>query len=353
MKDQHQEGGDNSNLYQGQSLEVHNYGITAQEARDIAKGVFYENYLTLNGRALEEVHRRIDEFANLFLAKLSEAPQQSINNFDTARMLSATYKAQRQYVENGDQELAEMLADFLIAMAAEEPRSLNDIVLNQAVEVASKLTPSQIDGLVSILNVLWVEVDDYPTSGSDVFDFLHTQLTPYYGRIPQRSAEYEYMSALGVVSERPVSASPYQWLANGYPGVFVKGFSLDSLEPELKLYTMPPREGGQYFEPLPENENLFRIKLAEARRIVANRRADPYNATRSAGALERLLNKCDLEPQQIRESCRKHWPELAAFLDVMQESRAMDYRPNSVGIAIGHAAWRRHNPEISLDELLE
>ncbi|MCX5043601.1 hypothetical protein OG921_10535 [Aldersonia sp. NBC_00410] len=351
MKDQRQEAGDSSNLYQGQSVEVHNHGPTIQEVRDIAKGVFYENYLVLSDRAMAEVRDRINEFTDLLLTKLFTSPPENVEEFDTPRMLAATYKAQKQYAESGDRELAEILADILVAMSGAESRSLEDIILNQAVEVAGKLTPNQINGVATIVSLLLIDLKEYPSTVTALFDFVDELVKPYYGHIPVKSAEYRYMSALGVISELPSPLDPFEMLTAHNPGLFVKGFTLDSLPAELKIYTMPPHDGGEYFEEHPDHPKFFRVKLPIVRLIRERQRANrldspPYTF------LEQFVTRYALGSRQIRTLCHRHKPELATFLDTLANSRAVDFRPSSVGIAIGHAAMRRRLPSISLDDLL-
>jgi hypothetical protein len=140
-QNQNQKAGDRSALIQaGRDIYV---GITASEGRQIALDVFKANALELAGLAKELFEARATAFIERYLEELQRRRPGAVRSFAQPDMQYAVFSAQREAAKSGDQELSELLTDILVDRAAEDSRNLKRIVLDEALDVAPKLTAKE------------------------------------------------------------------------------------------------------------------------------------------------------------------------------------------------------------------
>ena len=152
MKDQNQEqkSGDNSkNLQAGRDIFVH--GLTYTETKDLVKTeaqeVFKQNSLVLANEAYNLVLSRSEELLDSFLKKLETKKPEAIEAMRDPGMQYSLFNAQKEYSKTGDKDLADLLEDILVERAQNPKRDLMQIVLDECITVAPKLTPDQFDAL--------------------------------------------------------------------------------------------------------------------------------------------------------------------------------------------------------------
>ena len=168
-KIQKQEAGDGSTNLQGQSIIIHQ-GISYSDAKEIALDVYKSNFIQLSQSAGELAQKRAEEITDNFLTKLKEDNEDAINSMQDPSMQSALYEIQKQYVKTGDKDLEELLVDILVERASVTERNLHQIVLDESLTIASKLTLEQMDALT--LNFI--------ISQTDTATLIHTKNTKLF-----------------------------------------------------------------------------------------------------------------------------------------------------------------------------
>src|SRR5690349_2068391 len=138
-----QTAGDYSHNLQAQTINI--TSITVAEARQIALDVFKANALELAGVARQLFESRGREFIELYLQELSKRRPECMQSFADPDMQYAIFTAQRDSARSGDQDLSDLLVDILVDRAAEQPRTLKRIVLDEALATAPKLTTQEYD----------------------------------------------------------------------------------------------------------------------------------------------------------------------------------------------------------------
>jgi hypothetical protein len=146
---QSQSAGDHSTNIQAGTVEIHQHGLTSEQARQIALDVFKANALELAGIARDLFETRGREFIDRYLEKVQRQRPEALDCFCDPDMLFTVFTAQRDYARTGRTDLEALLVELLIQRSGSG--DLRQIVLNEAIAVASKLTEQQLDVLSFLL----------------------------------------------------------------------------------------------------------------------------------------------------------------------------------------------------------
>ncbi len=154
---QEQTSGDNSYNIQARDVSI---GISYSDAKLIAEDVFNANFYKLAGVAQETARKRADELLNNFLKGVSQQRPEALEGMSDPDLQFAVFTAQREYARSGDKELGDVLVDILIDRAGQSERSLLQIVLNESLTIAPKLTAEQFDVLSLIFLLRYTRKTD-------------------------------------------------------------------------------------------------------------------------------------------------------------------------------------------------
>ena len=142
-KEQSQTSGDKSLNIQGEDVTL-NLGVNYSEARQIALDVFEANFYKLSPIAGNIARERASELIDDFLGKLAQKNPLGIENTKDPDVQYAIFTAQREYARSGDKDLSDILVDILVDRISQKERSILQIVLNEALQVAPKLILHQL-----------------------------------------------------------------------------------------------------------------------------------------------------------------------------------------------------------------
>ncbi|HEA30193.1 MAG TPA: hypothetical protein ENH91_09395 [Leeuwenhoekiella sp.] len=105
-RNQKQEGAEKSTNLQAKQITV-NQGISYNDAKEIAKDVFRNNFLELSQKAMVESQERANKLIDDFLEKLEKEKPESINSIESPSMQYALFTAQKEYAKTEDKELSD------------------------------------------------------------------------------------------------------------------------------------------------------------------------------------------------------------------------------------------------------
>ncbi len=223
MDIQKQEGGDNSKNIQ--VIGDVTCGISYTEARQIALDVFNANCQKMMNEAAQTAEKRANEIVDDFTKKLfEEHPELSVRLKDPSIQYSA-FSVIKNYVKTGDAELKERMLGMLIQRMEAKERSMEQIVLDEAIEIIPKLTQDQINILSLILSAVYIT--HRITNIDDFKDFINNRLMTFYPNKKSNSiyTHLQYTGCctfLGGIS----TYKPFIDILNlKYGGLFNKGFS--------------------------------------------------------------------------------------------------------------------------------
>ncbi|NJK43532.1 MAG: hypothetical protein HC933_04020 [Pleurocapsa sp. SU_196_0] len=157
--DQRQDVGDHATALQaGGNITIHHAGMSYTDVRDIALDVFNQNFFRLSESAAATARQRAEEITDRFLGKLQVEYPQGLAKAEDPDFQYALFTLQKQYARTGDADLAELLMNLLSQRAKENGRTMLQIVLNESLEVAAKLTPSQVASLSLIFSLRYAQI---------------------------------------------------------------------------------------------------------------------------------------------------------------------------------------------------
>jgi len=225
MNKQTQKGADNSENFQANEVNISHYGISYQDVRQIALDVFRSNFLDLSSHASEIARQRAEEIIEEFLKKLKMENQEGIKNARDPDFQYNMYMIQQEYARNGNQDLGDLLVNLLVDRTKQEDRNLLQIVLNESLKTASKLTNEHL----SILSlVLFFREMSFRC---DRIDFFKKNLDKYVkvfsGNITKKQSNFIHLQYTGCASILQIDATNRkndlnQILLDKYSGLFSK-----------------------------------------------------------------------------------------------------------------------------------
>ena len=335
-KVQKQQGGDSSTNLQGQSIVV-NQGITYLDAKEIALDVYKANFLQLSQDAFELARTRAEELTDDFLVKLKKENEAAVSEMSTPGMQVALYEAQKQYAKNGDKNLEGLLVDILVERASTPDRNIYQIVLDESLTVATKLTTEQMDALT--INFLFSKTKNHTLVSLDAISkYIETDIIPFLPELTDTSSCYEHLEYVGCGSFMHLqNIHPIEHLFRlHYPGLFSKGFDENRFNSEIGALADYPELVMKCFHSS-ENYQINAIDTDVLKKISVDRGLSDEIQNKLLAIFDSTL----MSDSEIKEYLVGVKPVLQNLFDLWTNSSISKFSLTTVGIAIAQANYRR------------
>jgi hypothetical protein len=330
---QSQRAGDHSRNLQAQTINI--TGISVSEARQIALDVFKANALELAGTARDLFEARGREFIDRYLEGLLQRKPDALTSFGDPDMLHVLFTAQRDYAKRGDQELSDLLVDLLIDRAQQHALSLRQLVLNESLFVAPKLTSDQFD-ILSLAFIFRHSMNAGIGTLEEFDEYFRSAVIPFAGHLPDHSAPYQHLQYAGCAMLVPDRIGLLGALYEHYPHLFCNGFTHD----EAAAFVRAALPQGGFLIPCLRDSS--RLQVCEIRLEDIQQRADQLKASPSVLIALINLHKSHMMPQsEIEQYLSERFPTAPELLRVCKVTEIERLSLTSVGIAIAHANIRR------------
>lgn len=330
-----QEGGEQSTNFQGQIINVHN-GITYSDAKEIALDVFNSNFIRLKSEAAQIASERAEEITEKIIKQLNEKNPNSLDEFKNPAMQDALFKTQKEYAKSGDEQLGDLLVDILVDRANTPIRNMLQLVLDESLTIAPKLTIDQFDILT--LNFLLAQTVNRNIVNLDTFkDYIDNNIIPFTENLTLERTSFNYIEYLGCGHIR---VGDYGKLEENfkrkYKAVFAKGFTKEEFENEVGNF----EEFGKFTMPcLHENEKL-QINMIDEKILVEEMNKD--NVIQEVqNKLKTFFTKTTLDNTEIKDYLISINPKMEDVFDIWDNSLMKKLELSSVGVSIAHANYRR------------
>ena len=155
------DSGDNSTNIQGREVHVNNYGISYSDVKEIAMDVFKSNFYDLGEKVEKIVQERAEKLLDDYLEELRVKNPEYINNTQEPDIRYVIYEAQKSYARRGEDLTEKLLVETLVNRTAIQGNSIQELVLNEALEIIPKLTSKQIDILSLIFFNKYVKYESH------------------------------------------------------------------------------------------------------------------------------------------------------------------------------------------------
>jgi hypothetical protein len=332
---QKQQAGDNSTNYQAQSIVIQ--GISYSDAKEIALDVYKSNYLQLSYEAAELAKARAEELTDDFLIKLKEENEEAINQMKQPAMQSALYEAQKQYAKTGDKDLEELLVDILVERALTTERNIHQIVLDEALSIASKLTSEQMDTLT--INFLISQTHKYNLINLEtLINYFNTEIIPFTKYLTDSKSCYEHLVYAGCISLMETSyykAIP-ELMKERYPTLFSKGFTEEDFKSKVDEHLD--------YSPLVikcfHYVNLIQFKAMDIN-VLEKMIQENNISEENRSKIIALFNSIIMSTEEVKMYLIEQINELAQLFELWDSCTLSKFNLTTVGIAIAQANYRR------------
>lgn len=330
---QDQEAGEGAVAVQAGRDVVVVQGLSYAEARQVALDVVKSFYGELAGIARDTAQVRIEAITDQVLDRLKDRPELLQQATDPG-FQRALHSVQVEYASTGDDDLGALLVDLLVDRAAEESRNMAQIVLNESINVAPKLTTSQLSTLAVMFVVRYTRV--HPSSLEGLGAYFDKHVAPFIPALAKKDAAYQHMQFAGCGSVQLMTAPFVDVIFNSYRGLFSTGFD------EAEVLTLGLRQQ--------ELERLFcrctcdplKVQTKGLQKVDLEGVLDDIRVT---GELKtKVLELFDRNPMpmdQVRESIVQLRPYMSDLIAAWDQSPMSSFSLTSVGMAIGHANVKR------------
>lgn len=338
---QKQEGAEKSTNLQAQSITV-NQGISYRDAKEIANDVFKNNFLELSQTALAKAEARASELIDDFLNKIKNEKPEALNSVESPSMQYALFSAQKEYAKTGDKELSKILVDLLVERADKEERSLIQIVLDESIEVSSKITQPQFD-VLSIVFLMKYTMN-YEINNVETFkDYLRRYFIPISENLTEENSCYQHLEYSNCTSNL-VGPKFEKRIRDNYAGVFQKGYTKEQITTNFGKY----EEFKDLFIPCLNDESLIQINAMNTSSLKEKLESLKV-PTGEQGIIQSMFSSNTMTEAEVLSIVNSVDPRIEKLTGVWNR-KMNQVNLTSVGIALGRANIKRKtNIDIDLN----
>lgn len=335
-KDQEQNVAEGSTAIQaGGNVNITKTGLTYAEVRDVALDVFRANFYELAGVAKETAKARAEEITEGFLSKLQKEHPAGLEKSHDPDFQYALFTVQKEYARNGDKDLGDLLVDLLVDRSKQEQRDILQIVLNESLSTAPKLTESQLAVLAVIFLFKYTQnfgIGNHQMLAED----LDKHVAPFVSKIVKNMACYQHLEFSGCGAIGLGARSLESILGVTYQGQFLKGFD----EKEVTDRGVSIGLDQRFFMPCLNDPSKVQVR-ANSKELLDKAFEVHAITPEDRAKISALFDVGKMNDAEIKEKCIEIRPYMAGLFDTWSESAMKNFTLTSVGIAIGHANIKR------------
>ncbi len=335
-KDQIQDIGDSATAIQaGGSVTIINVGVTSAEARaialDVARATFYE----LTGAAKETASIRVEEITDQVIKKLEKDFPEGIQKAKDPDFQYALFTVQKEFARNGDRDLGDLLVDLLVDRSKQDQRDILQIVLNESLSTAPKLTDTHLAALAVIF--LFKYTQHYGIGNHQMFgEYLDKHLLPFVPKLSKNRSGYQHLEFSGCGSIGLGGNRLEGILGTLYQGQFLKGFD----HSEIENLAISVGLDSRFFISCLNDTSKLQVR-ANSKEILEKNLDDQGVSSEDRAKILQLFDLGKMSEAEIKEKLIAIRPYMADVFDIWTNSPMQTFTLTSVGMAIGHANIKR------------
>lgn len=335
-KNQEQNVAEGSTAIQaGGNVTITKTGLTYAEVRDIALDVYRANFYELAGVAKEIAKARAEEITEGFITKLQKEHPSGLEKANDPDFQYALFTVQKEYARNGDKELGDLLVDLLVDRSKHEQRDILQIVLNESLSTAPKLTENQLAVLAVIF--LFKYTQNYGIGNHQMFgEYLDEHVSPFAPKVVKNMACYQHLEFTGCGATGLGERSLESILGSTYQGQFLKGFEAKEITDRGITIGADPR----FFIPCLNDPSKLQVR-ANSRELLDKNLDAHAVSPEDRAKISALFDVGKMNEKEIKEKCVEIRPYMSGVFETWSESAMKNFTLTSVGIAIAHANIKR------------
>jgi hypothetical protein len=323
------------------NVTVTSSGLTYSEVRQAALDVFHANFYRLAGVAADVATSRAQEITEEFLSKLQKEAPAGIENAQDPDFQYALFTVQREYARTGDKNLGDLLVDLLVDRSKHRSREILQIVLNEALNTAPKLTESQLAALA--VDFVFKYTQNLGINNHHAFGTCLDRLVmPFIEKIVKNLACYQHLEFCGCGSISIAAIPLEKCIGTAYEGLFYKGFSRQevvdrgiNIGPDASLF-------------IPCLNDPSRLQVDALNQDGLDQKFTKFSIDATdREKINDLLPANRMSHAEIREKTVSIRGYMGELFDKWSGSQLQNLSLTSVGIAIGHANVKRFAGEFA------
>ena len=323
------------------SVSITNVGLSFLEVKEIALTVFENNFYKLAGKAKETAMNRAEDVTEKFVKKLQVENPSGISKSEDPDFQHALFTVQQNYARSGDNDLGDLLIDLLVDRSKHDQRDILQIVLNESLSTAPKLTDFHLAILAACFLFKYTQNSGI-ISHEKFGDYLDKRLLPFIKKFKKNESAFQHLEFTGCGSIGMGESSLPDILFASYSGLFIKGFD----KAEIDNRNISTNVFETFFTPCLNDVNKFQINVLSKENLETKMKVAVIDANEQVKLLELFeLNKMNSE--EIKNKTILIRAYMQDFFDFWQESSIKNFTLTSVGIAIGHANIKRLSGEFA------
>ncbi|WP_218778480.1 hypothetical protein PWP89_08085 [Stenotrophomonas rhizophila] len=311
------------------------HGMNYADTKQVALDVFRSNFYELAGLAKQEATARAEEVTEAFLKKLLAENPGGFQYANDPGFQHALYTVQKEHAKTGDPDLGDLLVDLLVDRTKYPQRDFVQIVLDESLSTAPKLTEAQLADISVIFLLRFTRnggLGNYDTFGRH----LDQHVQPFVSKLTKSQASFQHLEFSGCGSIAVTEILLEEVFRRTYAGLFVKGF--DPQEVVSRGVTLGLDE--RIFVPSLNDPTKIQVRALTTEQLEAT--LEQLNiGLEDRARIRGLFEYNAMTPDEIRARCVELRPYMAEVFDFWSNSAAKNFTLTSVGIALAHANIKR------------
>jgi hypothetical protein len=258
-----------------------------------------------------------------------------LSQAETPDFQHSLFTVQKEYARNGDKDLGDLLVDLLVDRSKHDQRDILQIVLNESLSTAPKLTDTHLAGLSVIFLFKYTQnfgVGDHQAFGG----YLDKHLLPFISKLSTNRAGYQHLEFSGCGSTGVSGNTLEGILGSVYQGQFLKGFDQTEITNRSISFGLDSR----FLIPCLNDSSKLQVKannIENLMKYLDEQGVSPEDRIK----ISELFNLCKMSDSEIKEKLISIRPYMAGVFDIWTNSEMQTFTLTSVGMAIGHANIKR------------
>jgi hypothetical protein len=328
LTEQSQRGGANST-----NIQVFQTGPGMQETRTLVLDIVRAEMYRYQQSADATVQGRLEKIADDVIQMIGKKDAQAAAAFADPDIQYSTATVGREYARVGDDDLGQVLVGLLGDRIDAESRTLLAVVLNDAIQIAARLTDRELDALSLSWRVIRTQSAEISNLES-LRAYMIKHISPF--TLPEGEASYYHLESLGCAAVQNLSETKFgDAFVRTYPGIFSKGFTLEEIPDELKQFASRV----DVFTPCLRDPDKLQVNAVSD--SVIERIAETAGIPEQAVSLKTLEAAHRMSIEEVEVELAAIDPAIAVTISRWNSTPAQSLRVSAVGIAIAHANYRR------------
>lgn len=317
------------------SLSVTHVGLTIHEAKELFNDLFDLNFYKLQGKAQATAQERNNEVTEKFLQKLQDEYPAGLQQSENPDFQDALFTVQKEYAKAGDKDLGDILVDLLVDRSKQETRNILQIVLNESLHAAPKLTNSQLAILSIIFCLRHVQARKIGNH-QQLHEWLSKYIQSLANNIIASKSCFQHIVFTGCGSVSMGQITLEEIFQQVYPGLFNNGFEVTRID-EL---AMSEDDRKIYFVNCINDPIKFQVNAMNMETLEGYFTAHAVTTENHTRIIE-LFNAGRMNVAEIKAKVVEFSPFMEPIFVSWSASEMKNFELSSVGIAIGHANIKR------------